>query len=72
MPPRPIHKLADFVFFSHARHGEARIDCQACHGAVGGRDVVEAGVAHTMKACMDCHRTRKATLVCTACHELGQ
>jgi hypothetical protein len=33
---------------------------------------LEAEVEHTMKACMDCHRERKATLTCAACHELGQ
>jgi hypothetical protein len=64
IPSRPVQKLPDFVFFSHARHVSGKVECATCHAAFE--------VRYTMKACVDCHRQAKATLVCTACHELGQ
>jgi len=67
-----LYRAPDYVFFSHARHLAAKIDCAACHGPVPQRDVLEKEVPTNMQACMDCHRTRSATLACNACHELGQ
>lgn len=72
-PAQRHFRAADFVVFSHARHtGPAKIQCRSCHGAVGEKETWEAGFEHTMKACVDCHRERKAVNTCTACHELGQ
>jgi hypothetical protein len=68
-PAVRVHKLADFVFFSHARHLVAKIACQNCHGAVM-QGVQEAPT--TMKACADCHKANRASMVCNACHELNQ
>jgi len=70
IPSRRVYLLADYVIFSHARH--TRADCASCHGPVNDRDRLTAEVSYSMKACMDCHRTHKATLTCNACHELGQ
>lgn len=71
-PSQRIYRLADYVFFSHARHGAAKVDCARCHGPVYERAVLAKEVDHSMKACIDCHKQNKATVVCTACHELGQ
>jgi Class III cytochrome C family len=60
-PEKPIFVLPDFVVFSHARHKTA---CATCHG--------EKPLAMKMKACVDCHKTNKATVACTACHDLSQ
>jgi hypothetical protein len=65
-----VYKVADFVIFPHMRH--AKTGCASCHGAVDERDALKVEVKPTMKACVDCHRAEKATLVCNACHELGQ
>jgi hypothetical protein len=71
-PAERIYRLADFVFFSHARHRAARLDCSQCHGPVMQREKLTREFPLTMKACVDCHRAREATLVCNACHELNQ
>jgi hypothetical protein len=72
VPSKRVYKLADFVVFSHARHAAAKVECGRCHGPVYEREQLTAEVSHSMKACVDCHKQTKATIVCTACHELGQ
>jgi formate-dependent nitrite reductase cytochrome c552 subunit len=72
IPTKRVYKLPDFVIFSHARHLNAKIDCVRCHGPVQERDRVDLEVDHSMKACLNCHRQSKATVVCLSCHELGQ
>ncbi|MGH9720440.1 MAG: cytochrome c3 family protein [Bryobacteraceae bacterium] len=67
-----LYKVADFVFFSHARHHAAAIVCVACHGQVNQRDVLRRERPASMKACIDCHKEHSATIACTACHELSQ
>jgi hypothetical protein len=71
-PASRVYRVPDFVFFSHARHGQAGTACTNCHGAVADKDIVEREVTHTMKFCVDCHREKSATLACNACHELNQ
>jgi hypothetical protein len=72
VPEKPLYQLPDFVFFSHARHKTQQISCATCHGDVWADDVVKAQLRMMMKACVDCHKTHHATVVCTACHELTQ
>ena len=73
IPSQRLYEVRDFVIFSHARHvAAAKLDCAACHGAVYEQAVLTVARPTTMKACLDCHREHKATLSCTACHELGQ
>jgi hypothetical protein len=72
VPEKPLYVLPDFVIFSHARHKTDRISCVACHGDVWADDVVKAQLPMKMKACVDCHKTNHAIVVCTACHELTQ
>jgi transposase len=64
---KPVRRVPDFVFFSHARHQQAKLECASCHGTL-----VDQPAPAKMKACVDCHKTHKATIVCTACHELSQ
>lgn len=35
-------------------------------------DTLQKTWAPSMKNCVDCHKQRAATQVCTACHELSQ
>jgi len=72
VPEKPLYKLPDFVFFSHARHKSAGIECAACHGDVWTEDVVALKLPMRMKACVDCHRENKAAIACTTCHEAFQ
>ncbi len=71
-PETRVYRVADFVFFNHAKHKAANIDCARCHGPVMERDTLVREVPLTMKACVDCHRTREASVRCNACHELSQ
>jgi len=71
-PSQRVYTLADYVFFSHARHRQAEIDCKRCHGDVGAQDVVTKQAPTSMKACVDCHKAHRATTACNACHELSQ
>ena len=72
IPSRRVYEAPDFVFFSHARHAAANVDCKDCHGDVMQQEVVQAQQAVKMKWCVDCHKSKKASIVCTNCHELGQ
>jgi hypothetical protein len=72
IPSSRVFKVPDFVFFSHARHGAKGVKCQSCHGDVWSADVLKPAPAINMKFCVDCHKTKGATIVCTACHELSQ
>ncbi|HTM48130.1 MAG TPA: cytochrome c3 family protein [Bryobacteraceae bacterium] len=71
VPETPVYRLPDFVFFSHGKH-KSKVACEACHGNVWAGDTVKLQLSLKMKACVDCHRENKATIVCTACHELSQ
>lgn len=72
VPEKPLYKLPEFVYFSHARHAGAKIECAQCHGDVFSMDVVELHLPMHMKACVDCHRASKAPAACTTCHESFQ
>jgi hypothetical protein len=72
IPSRRVYKLPDFVFFSHARHAAAKVECAACHGDLKAQDRIELHRSTKMAACVGCHKETKASIVCTVCHELGQ
>lgn len=67
-----VYRLPDFVFFSHAVHGTAAVECRSCHGPVEERETLQKEVSTGMRACVDCHRARNAPVDCSRCHELGQ
>lgn len=65
-----IHKVSDFVYFSHKRHVKAGIACQSCHGQVEAIGYpMEQRRSLTMGFCVGCHRARGAPLDCTTCHK---
>lgn len=72
IPSQRVYKLPDFVFFSHGRHAEAKVECTTCHGEVKQQAKIELHRSAKMAACVDCHKEAKATIACNACHELGQ
>lgn len=61
-----VYKLPEYVWFSHKRHGKTV--CETCHGPVAERDVIVKERPITMKACMDCHEEKGASLECNFCH----
>lgn len=64
-----IYRLPSFVFWSHKSHLDAGASCDECHGPVAERERLWLEKPISMKACMDCHRSREASNDCTYCHE---
>lgn len=74
-----VHRLADFVYFNHARHVGSGVTCQSCHGPVETMVRVRQVETMNMGWCLDCHRAPgpfvpDAALVspptdCAACHQ---
>lgn len=71
IPWMRVYRIQDFVFFRHQRHGDAKVECSACHGQVCERDAPKQEIKFSMKFCVDCHKTEKATVKCNACHTLS-
>ena len=71
-PVAPVYRLPDFVFFRHGQHVSHGVACAKCHGDLWTQERIQLVLEMKMKACVDCHRTSRATVTCTACHELSQ
>ncbi|HLU99621.1 MAG TPA: cytochrome c3 family protein [Acidobacteriota bacterium] len=67
-----IYELPYFVFFSHASHSQAEVECHVCHGEVEQQDVLTRQREMTMLFCVDCHKDEQASTECNFCHELNQ
>jgi hypothetical protein len=64
-----VHRLPPFVHFPHMRHVKgAGIACQTCHGPIQLMPRVYQYSSLKMGWCLDCHKQRKVTTDCTACH----
>ena len=64
-----VYAIPTFVDFSHRSHLEKWNTCQECHGPVAERDQLAKEVDLNRAGCMNCHRTNKASLECSYCHE---
>ena len=51
-----VHKLPDFVYFSHKAHVTGGISCVSCHGRVDQMEVVQQQKPLGMAWCIECHR----------------
>jgi formate-dependent nitrite reductase cytochrome c552 subunit len=71
-PVTPVYQVPGFVFFRHQQHTGKGVSCAACHGDVWQQDRMQPFRPMKMSTCIDCHRQSKATVSCTACHELSQ
>jgi hypothetical protein len=73
IPWRRVYQLPDYVYWQHAPHLAAKVECVECHGSVGERDVVslETDVT-TMRGCQRCHEKRQVFTDCGDCHEPRQ
>jgi hypothetical protein len=67
-----VYALPTWVSWSHRSHLKAGLGCDGCHGGVAQVDIIAKVTNVTkMAGCVDCHRTRSATLDCGSCHDLG-
>lgn len=63
-----VHRLPDYVYFSHRWHVAKGIACQTCHGPVETMDVVRQTQNLKMGWCITCHRQKAASQECNTCH----
>ncbi|MDE2291879.1 MAG: cytochrome c3 family protein [Elusimicrobia bacterium] len=74
-----IHRLPNFVHFTHRAHIANNIQCQECHGPVQTMDRVRQAAPLSMGWCLSCHRMTKGEAPahwrkvggptdCIACH----
>ena len=71
IPWKRVYKLPDHVFYSHRTHVvAAKLECETCHGPVGKQNValVRPLKPILMETCTGCHRAKKVTNDCNACH----
>jgi quinoprotein glucose dehydrogenase len=66
-----LYRLPPFVFFSHQKHIDAKVDCAVCHGGVGDQTVLRQEKDISMASCVNCHQLRKAPTTCSLCHNVG-
>jgi hypothetical protein len=66
-----FYALPDFVFFSHQKHINAKVECEVCHGTVKDRDSLWQEKDVSMVACINCHKLRTASISCDGCHNIG-
>jgi hypothetical protein len=57
------------VRFSHKRHVKADVDCSVCHGDVAEATEMRREIIWTMGKCIDCHRSKQASIDCLVCHK---
>ena len=58
-----IHNMPDHVYFNHAQHVDAgNVECETCHGDIGGMEVVEQHAPLSMGWCVNCHRETEIDL----------
>lgn len=66
-----IYKVPDYVWFAHASHTEAGVECGVCHGPVAERDALFKEKSTSMASCMQCHAAHGASNACDFCHDPG-
>ena len=67
-----VYTVPKWVSWNHRAHLRAGTTCDACHGDVAQMDVlVQVTNVTKMAGCLDCHRTKHATMKCDSCHDLG-
>ena len=71
VPWNQIYRVPDYVWFAHASHTEAGVECATCHGSVAEHDVLFKAKPTSMVSCMECHAERGAPNSCDFCHDPG-
>jgi glucose dehydrogenase len=66
-----VYQLPPFVFFSHQKHIDAKVDCTVCHGEVRNQNTMRQEKDISMASCVNCHQLRKASISCGLCHTVG-
>lgn len=64
-----LHRLPDFVYFTHEMHLRTGLQCVNCHGRVWEMPLTPRAASYEMGWCLSCHQQRGASLDCWACHK---
>ena len=64
-----IYQIPADVMFSHKSHLAIGSTCKECHGQVAERDRLYLEGDISMGGCINCHKTKEASVDCTYCHE---
>lgn len=57
-----VHKLPDYVYFSHRAHVTAGVSCVSCHGRIDQMAEVRQVKPLSMAWCLECHRDPAANI----------
>jgi len=57
-----IHRLPDYVYFSHQAHLSAGVSCVSCHGRIDQMIEVHQEKPLNMAWCLECHRNPEANI----------
>ena len=63
-----VHRVPDYVYFSHRWHVAKGIACQHCHGQVQNMERIQQVATLKMGFCISCHRQNGASQECNTCH----
>jgi len=64
-----VYVVTPGVTWTHRKHLDAGVKCEACHGQVAQLSAMsETTSVMSMGVCITCHEAHKAPTVCTTCH----
>lgn len=65
-----VYSVPGWVYWSHAPHLKAGLQCAECHGDVAKMDVMQQTKnVTTMDGCSNCHQLHNVANDCGSCHE---
>jgi hypothetical protein len=64
-----LHRLPDFVYFTHEMHLKTGLQCTNCHGHVDSMPYTPRAASYEMGWCLSCHQERGASKDCWTCHK---
>lgn len=64
-----LHRMPDFVYFTHEMHLRAGLHCADCHGHVERMSHTPRAASYEMGWCLTCHKQRGASRDCLICHK---
>jgi len=64
-----LHRLPDFVYFTHERHLQSGLACTKCHGHVEDMSSTPRAASLEMGWCVSCHAAQGVSRDCWTCHK---
>ncbi|MDN5941549.1 MAG: cytochrome c family protein [Nitrospira sp.] len=64
-----LHRLPDFVYFTHEMHLRTGLQCVNCHGQVKEMSSTPRAASYEMGWCLSCHQQNGGSQDCLTCHK---